>query len=381
MTIVHATPKRSAAYASDCAWFPVEYATIPCASSASVIAASRLRPPRTLKAPVGWVFSCLTNTSAPVVAVRAGYDHIGVGRVLAAVAREGSVTGAADALQYSQPAISHYLIRLEAELGVPLVQRAGRGVRLTDAGRILAERADEILGRVRSAEAEIAAHAGLRTGRVRLAAFPSALATVVPPVAARLLTDHPDLELALTECEPPEALAALRNGDVDVALVFEHDELRQPLSNMTATELLNEPIYVVTAGRAQEPHNLEHRYGDQDPVDALALLADERWIAGCRRCRAHLLTLCDRAGFRPDIAFETDDYVATQALVAAGMGVTTLPGLALLANQNPKVRIQRMNDRRRVVAVTYGRPPAPLPVQAFLDLLRVTVTTPVWPVG
>lgn len=302
-------------------------------------------------------------------------------RVLAAVAREGSVTAAAEALQYSQPAISHHLTRLEAEAGVPLVQRAGRGIRLTEAGQILADRAEEILGRVRSVQAEIAAHAGLRAGRVRLAAFPSALAAVVPPVAARLLTDHPNLELALTECEPPEALAALRNGDVDVALVFEHDELRQPLSNMTAAELFDEPIYVVTAERAKEPRTLQHRYSERDPIEALAAFADERWIAGCQRCRAHLLTMCDRAGFRPDIAFETDDYVATQALVAAGMGVTTLPGLALLANRNPEVYIQRTSDRRRVFAVTYGRPPAPMPVQTFLNQLHATVTTPAWPVG
>jgi DNA-binding transcriptional LysR family regulator len=300
-------------------------------------------------------------------------------RVLAAVAREGSVTGAAEALQYSQPAISHHLARLEAEVGVPLVQRAGRGIRLTEAGEILAARADEILGRVRSAQAEIAAHAGLRVGRVRLAAFPSALATVVPAVAGRLLANHPELELALTECEPPEALVALRNGDVDVALVFEHDELRQPLSNMTPAELFDEPIYVVTSGIAL-PRTTERRVSERNPTDALAAFAGERWIAGCRRCRAHLLAMCDRAGFRPDIAFETDDYVATQALVAAGVGVTTLPGLALLANRNPQVRIQRMNDRRRVLAVTYGRPPAPLPVQTFLDLLKATVTPPAWPV-
>ena len=302
-------------------------------------------------------------------------------RVLAAVAREGSVTGAAEALQYSQPAISHHLARLEAEVGVPLVQRAGRGIRLTHAGEILAARADEILGRVRSAQAEIAAHAGLRVGRVRLAAFPSALATIVPAVAARLLADHPTVELALTECEPPEALVALRNGDVDVALVFEHDELRQPLSNLTAAELFDEPIYLVTAGSADDSsRTLERHVSEQNPTAVLAEFAGERWIAGCQRCRAHLLAMCDRAGFRPDIAFETDDYVATQALVAAGMGVTTLPGLALLANRNAQVRIQHMNDRRRVLAATYGRPPAPMPVQTFLDLLEATTTPPAWPV-
>ena len=308
-------------------------------------------------------------------------------RVLAAVAREGSVTRAAEALHYSQPAISHHLGRLETELGIPLLQRAGRGVRLTEAGRVLAERADEILGRVRSAEAEVAAYAGLRAGRVRLATFPSALATVVPQVAARLLASHPELDLALTECEPPEAITALRNGDVDVALVFEHDEPRPSGADLTATALFDEPIYLVTprgrdlGGRLPEPpRRPSDARGEVPESGPLARYAAERWIAGCQRCRAHLLAICERDGFVPNIAFETDDYVATQALVAAGMGVTTLPGLALLANRNAQVNIERIpHDRRRIIALTYGRPPAPLPVQTLLNLLQATVTLPEWP--
>jgi DNA-binding transcriptional LysR family regulator len=308
-------------------------------------------------------------------------------RVLAAVAREGSVTRAAEALHYSQPAISHHLGRLETELGIPLLQRAGRGVRLTEAGRVLAERADEILGRVRSAEAEVAAYAGLRAGRVRLATFPSALATVVPQVAARLLASHPELDLALTECEPPEAITALRNGDVDVALVFEHDEPRPSGADLTATALFDEPIYLVTprgrdlGGRLPEPpRRPSDGRGEEPESGPLARYAAERWIAGCQRCRVHLLAICERDGFVPNIAFETDDYVATQALVAAGMGVTTLPGLALLANRNAQVNIERIpHDRRRIIALTYGRPPAPLPVQTLLNLLQATVTLPEWP--
>src|SRR2546430_216791 len=101
-------------------------------------------------------------------------------RVLAAVARHGSVTAAARALSYAQPSISHHLSRLEAETGSRLVQRVGRGIRLTDAGRVLAERAEEILGRLDAAEDELASYTGLRAGRVRLVAFPSALGTFVP---------------------------------------------------------------------------------------------------------------------------------------------------------------------------------------------------------
>src|SRR6202000_1491366 len=143
-------------------------------------------------------------------------------RVLVAVARHGSVTAAAHALNYAQPSVSHHLARLEAETGTKLVAKAGRGIRLTDAGRLLADRASEIIGRLDAAENELAAHSGLRGGRVRLAAFPSALGTLVPAAAARLRAEHPGMDLRLTEAEPPEALRMLRAGCVDVALVFRH---------------------------------------------------------------------------------------------------------------------------------------------------------------
>lgn len=292
-------------------------------------------------------------------------------RVLVAVARERSVTAAAEALHYSQPSVSHHLARLESDMGVPLTQRAGRGIRLTEAGRLLAARAEEILGQVEAAQAEVAEHAGLRTGRVRLAAFPSALATLVPPAAARFGAAHPGVQLALVEAEPPAALTALRNGDVDVAMIFEHGV--PPAGdnrNVTLSPVLTEPMYVVTPSRRDWT-------GDRAKLNTYT---DDRWIAGCERCRTHLVAACERAGFVPDIAFETDDYVAVQALVAAGLGVSTLPGLALVANRHPDVRIDRLpDDHRTVLVATYGRSPAPLPVQAFVTALREAITVPTWP--
>ncbi len=176
-------------------------------------------------------------------------------RVLVAVARHGSVTAAARALNYAQPSISHHIARLEAETGARLLQRAGRGVRLTDAGRLLAERAEEIIGRLDAAEAELAAHVGLRLGRVRLAAFPSALGTIVPAAAARLEAETPGMDLMLTEAEPPEALRMLRAGYVDVALVFQHyqqgsdPEPPSPAQDGSRGRLLlDEPVHLVTAG-------------------------------------------------------------------------------------------------------------------------------------
>ena len=143
-------------------------------------------------------------------------------RVLVAVARYGSVTAAARALNYAQPSVSHHLARLEAETGTKLIQRAGRGIRLTDAGRLLAERAAEVIGRLDAAENELAAYTGLRAGRLRLAAFPSALGTIVPAAAAMLREHQPGVDLRLTEAEPPEALRMLRAGYVEVALVFRY---------------------------------------------------------------------------------------------------------------------------------------------------------------
>ncbi|WP_454729278.1 LysR family transcriptional regulator [Cellulosimicrobium protaetiae] len=278
-------------------------------------------------------------------------------RVLAAVAREGSVTAAARSLHYAQPSVSHHLARLEAEVGVPLLERHGRGVRLTAAGRLLAARAEEILGRVGAARDELDALVSLSAGRVRLAAFPSALATLVPDVVARLARDHPGLGVGLVEAEPPEALDALRRGAVDVALVFEHDRSPVDAEGLRAVPVLAEELFLV---RAADPGRDEGPPG-ADPVLAdLAQLADAAWIAGCERCRADLVGRCERAGFTPRVAFETDDYVAVQSLVASGVGVSLLPALALRAHRDPRVDVRALpGAARRVLAVTYGDRPSP----------------------
>ena len=226
-------------------------------------------------------------------------------RVLAAVARHGSVTAAAKALNYAQPSVSHHLARLEAETGTRLVERAGRGVRLTDAGRLLAGRAEEILGRLDAAEHELAAHIGQREERIRVAGFPSALATVVPAAAGRLRADHPGAELLLAEAEPQSAVRMLRAGRVDVALVFSY--LQQGAGppqgpapspeggqrpggdeeeGVRARPLLEEPVHLVTqAGAAPPP---------RAAGSPLAGYAEHRWIAGCERCR---VTCCGSASW------------------------------------------------------------------------------------
>jgi molybdate transport repressor ModE-like protein len=295
-------------------------------------------------------------------------------RVLVAVHRHGSVTAAARALNYAQPSVSHHIARLEAETGARLLQRAGRGVRLTDAGRLLAERAEEIIGRLDAAENELAAHVGLRQGRVRLASFPSALGTIVPAAAARLEADSPGMDLMLAEAEPPEALRMLRAGYVDVALVFRHYQADADPEPPGADEegargrlLLDEPVHLVTPASPGSPAPGAEEAGASPDLSAHA---KERWIAGCERCRGYLLRQCALAGFTPKIAFTTDDYVAVQALVAAGLGVTTLPGLCLRAARHPGVRtVPLPGARRHVFAMTYGEPPDPPATTRLIDVL------------
>lgn len=295
-------------------------------------------------------------------------------KVLVAVARHGSVTAAARALNYAQPSVSHHIARLEAETGVQLMERVGRGIRLTDAGRLLAERAEEILGRLDSAEAELAAHVGLRQGRVRLAAFPSALSTLIPAAAARLAAETPGLEFMLTEAEPPEALHMLRAGYVDVAVVFRHyqhdidDASPEPADEGTRSVLLlDEAVHLVTAAGS----------GDADSSAELSDYATSRWIAGCERCRSYLVRQCEAAGFTPRVSFTTDDYLAVQALVAAGLGVTTLPDLCLRAARHPGIVSRELpGARRHIFAVTYGEPPESQSTGRLIEMLaRVSATT------
>ncbi|MQY08020.1 LysR family transcriptional regulator [Actinomadura macrotermitis] len=282
------------------------------------------------------------------------------GRVLLEVARLGSMSAAARALSYTQPAVSHHIARLEAEAGTPLVIRHGRGVRLTEAGRILAEHMADVLARTADVQERIAAIAGLRAGRVRVAVFPTAAAALLPDALAGLRDRAPDVAVTLVEAEPPGALAMLRAGEVDLAVVFAypHDPPGAD-ARFREIELCVDPVHVaVGAG---------HRAAGAASV-RLAELAGETWASGCERCRGHLLHACAQAGFTPDIAFATDDHVAVQRLVARGLAVTALPGLAFALHHEPDVAVvpaPELGTRRVAAVVPAGpRPPA---VAALLD--------------
>ncbi|HEY9409574.1 MAG TPA: LysR family transcriptional regulator [Jiangellaceae bacterium] len=285
-------------------------------------------------------------------------------KVLAAVARHGSVTEAAKQLHYSQPSVSHHLSRLEAATGVKLVQRVGRGIRLTPEGQLLANRAIEILGRVDAATNELAAQVGLQAGQVRLAANASTLSTIVPKAAASLAQAHPGLQLSLFDQHPVGALRMLRHGEIDVALVFRFANAPVEEEEFRLVHIGDDPIYLIS-GR---------------PDDSLANHRHSAWIGGCDRCQAELITVCRHEGFTPRIASHSDDMVVVQALVAAGTGVTTLPGLALRAHRRPDIHATELTGfHRQIYAATYGDPPDPPAVAAVLAALaeaaRATTTT------
>jgi DNA-binding transcriptional LysR family regulator len=280
-------------------------------------------------------------------------------KVLAAVARHGSVTEAAKELHYSQPSVSHHLSRLEASTGVKLVQRVGRGIRLTPEGRLLADRGAEILGRVDAASNELAAHVGLQSGHVRLAANASVLSTIVPAAAARLGQDHPGIELSLIDRHPVEGLQMLRHGEVDVAIAFSYAHSPAEDEDLRRVPLRDDPIYLIS----------------QQPQDNLGNHRDAAWIGGCDRCQTELLAVCRTADFEPRMDSLSDDMVVVQSLVAAGLGVATLPGLALQAHRRPDIQATQLTGfHRHIYAATYGNPPDPPAVAAVLAALQTSTS-------
>lgn len=288
-------------------------------------------------------------------------------RVMRAIADEGSFTAAALSLGYSQPAISQMVRRLETRTGTTLVERVGRSVRLTEAGEVLARHAGPVLSALDAAEEEVAAIAGLRSGRVRLMAFPSASATLVPRALAKVKADHPGVTITFSEAEPRESLAALRAGECDlaVAFVYEGTDLgrgEEDLDAFVTTPLVDDEVLLAV------PH--DHELAKAKKAD-MATLKDETWIAGCPRCRGHLLQLASTAGYVPDIAYETEDYVAVMGLIAEGLGVAVIPDLILKTVHHEDVTALPMTpaSRRHIVAVTtpdLQRVPA---VKATLDAL------------
>jgi molybdate transport repressor ModE-like protein len=287
-------------------------------------------------------------------------------RVLREVAQQGSFSAAAESLSFTQSAISQHIAALERETGTRLVERGPRGVTLTDAGRALVTHADAILARISDAEEELAAIAGLRGGRLRLASFQSAGATLLPRAVAEFHERHPDVELGMIEAEPEAATEHLRSGEIDLALVYDFEAIPDMLEeDLEHTHLLDDPYDAIVG--------LGHPLAERKLL-RLEHLAEEPWIASTHRsgCRRITERACYDAGFEPRVAFEADETFASQALVASGVGVTVLPRLAL-ATVHPGVVVKPLRPDamvRRIWAARLSegyRSPAS---EAMLQILR-----------
>jgi DNA-binding transcriptional LysR family regulator len=292
-------------------------------------------------------------------------------KVLKAVAEHGSFSAAAESLSYTQPAISQQIAALEKSARSKLVDRTSRGVRLTDSGRALVDHADVVIARLAAAEAELEAIAGVRGGRVRLAAFPTAGASILPPAVARFNARHPEVELNFVEQDPEPALQMLRAGELEVALVFEFHDLSDPererlYSGIELHHLLSDPMYLALP--RNHPLTRKPRVRLQD-------VAAENWIGeGDPRnpCARLTSAACAAAGFEPRIGFQSDDYNVVQGMVAAGVGVSLLPSFAL-ANMREDIVVRSLGGTapaREIAAATLaGRYRSPA-TEAMLTILR-----------
>ena len=290
-------------------------------------------------------------------------------RVLKEVAAKGSFSAAADSLAYTQSAVSQQIAALEREAGLQLVERSARGVHLTDAGRVLVGHADVILRRLADAEAELEAMTGLRGGRLRLLAFPSAGSSIMPEAVSRFRERHPAVELTLAPAEPDEAMELLRSGDADIGLNIETSWSKPGDDGIVRTHLLDDPMYLVLPA--------EHPQAAKRSV-RLAELAEDPWILGSGDAScpdtAILLRACQAAGFEPQIAFESDDYNAIQGFIATGMGVSLIPDLAL-TNVRQDVVVRSLGAKapfRRISAMTTESSFCSPARSAMLEILEET---------
>ena len=269
-------------------------------------------------------------------------------RVLCEVVNRGSFSAAAEALSYTQSAVSQSVARLESETGSTLVVRDRRGIRPTAAGETLVGHAETIFAQVEAAEAELDAVMGGRAGKLRVASFPSAGATLMPLAVARFRQAHPDVALTLAEGEPEDIGPRARAGEFDLALLFEFPGVRErPGAGLRTVTLLEDPMHVALPA--------EHPLVSKRAL-ALADLRDQNWVqtSASSPCARHVVRSCLAAGFEPDVSFESDDYDVVQGLVAAGVGVALIPRLAL-TNVHPGIVVRSLapqSPTRKVTAAT-----------------------------
>jgi DNA-binding transcriptional LysR family regulator len=300
-------------------------------------------------------------------------------RLLHELHERGTIAAVAEALQFTPSAVSQQLAVLEREAGVALLERAGRGVRLTDPALVLVRHADVLLDRVERAESELAAAVGAVVGRGRIASFQSVALRLAVPAIETLARDAPALRCELVEAEPEQSLPALVLGDIDLVLAdeWQHQPHSRP-AGVDRRELVRDPLRVILA----EGHPAARRHEGAIP---LAELADEPWVTGHpgmgwvdmtqRTCR-------ELGGFDPDVRHRANDSVLALALVARGLAVTLLPELVTPTSQPGVVArdIAEGEVHRTIYAATRTADAERPSVRALLAAVRAAGAELGWPV-
>jgi DNA-binding transcriptional LysR family regulator len=290
-------------------------------------------------------------------------------RLLSELHARGTIAAVADALQFTPSAVSQQLAMLEREAGLPLLERVGRGVRLTDAALVLVEHAEALLERTALAEADLAAAAGTVAGRGRIAGFESVALRLALPAMQSLAQRAPRLRCELSELEPEEALPGLALGDLDLVLAdeWEHQPQRLP-AGVERHDLLSDPVRLALPAR----HPAARRHPEAVP---LAELAGEAWAtghAGLGWDEMTRRTCQELGGFEPDVRHRTNDAAISLAVVARGLAVTMLPDLAL-PDHHPGVELRDIAERpmnRAIFAATRSTDAARPSTQALLAAVR-----------
>jgi DNA-binding transcriptional LysR family regulator len=283
------------------------------------------------------------------------------------VVAHGSFSAAADALDYSQSAVSQAIQTLEGEAGVPLIERSRGGVRPTPAGAALAGHVGGILAQIAAAEDEIAAIAAGRGGHLRAASFPTAGATLMPRAIAAFRASHPGVEVSLAEGEPEEIAPRLRAGEFDLAMFFEFEGGGERLSaGLRRFQLFDDPLHLALPA--------DHKLARREKAPRLEDLREESWVqtSAASPCARHVVRSCIGAGFEPRVSFESDDYLTVQGLVAAGVGVALIPQLAL-SSVREDIVVRPLGPEspvRTVFAATPRAAAATAAVATMLDVLR-----------
>jgi DNA-binding transcriptional LysR family regulator len=286
--------------------------------------------------------------------------------VFSEVVAHGSFSAAADALSYSQSAVSQAIATLEGEVGVSLIERHRNGVRPTVAGAALAGHANGILARMETAETEIAAIVAGHGGRLRTASFPTAGATLMPQAIAAFRASHPGVDVTLAEGEPEQIAPRLREGEFDLVLLFEFEGVGDRLGpGMKRFGLLDDPLQLALP--RDHPLAGRKRLGLED-------LSEESWVqtSSSSPCARHVVRSCHAAGFEPRVSFESDDYQTVQGLVAAGVGVALIPELAL-STVRADILVRALHPQspvRKVFAATPRAAAVTPAVATMLDVLR-----------